>query len=75
VNKYRGCIHTVCNGGGGDQVVWRANTGVHCVFDQILNLQNCFTTFNKNLGWQWASDSKHLQPSTFTGKFLEKADI
>jgi hypothetical protein len=40
------CIYTKCNGGGdGDQVVWRASTGViHCVFEQIPNLQNCFTT-------------------------------
>jgi hypothetical protein len=41
----------VCNGGGGgrrDRVVWRASTGViHCVFDQIPNLQNCFFTPNK----------------------------
>ncbi len=30
--------------------MWRAYTGVvHCVFDQISNLQNCFTTPNKNL--------------------------
>jgi hypothetical protein len=31
--------------------VWRATTGViHCVFDQIPNLQNCFTTLqNKSL--------------------------
>jgi hypothetical protein len=26
------------------------------VFDQILNLQNCFTTPNKNLGGEEASD-------------------
>ncbi len=45
------CIYTVCNTGGRDRVVWRAYTGViHCVFDQIPNLQNCFTTPNKNLG-------------------------
>ncbi len=33
-----------------EQIVWRASAGViHCVFDQISNLQNCFTTPNKNL--------------------------
>jgi hypothetical protein len=37
--------------------VWRASTGViHCVFDQIPNLQNCFITPNKNLGGEGASD-------------------
>jgi hypothetical protein len=31
--------------------VWRASSGaIHCLFDQIPNLQNCFTTPNKNLG-------------------------
>ncbi len=36
-------IYTMCRGGGG-RVVWRAYTGViHCVFDQIPNLQNRFT--------------------------------
>jgi hypothetical protein len=39
--------------------VWRASTGViHCVFDQIPNLQNCFTAPNKNLGGEGASDRK-----------------
>jgi hypothetical protein len=60
VNKYRGMylLYTVCNGGEGrDRVVWRASTGViHCVFDQIPNLQNRFTTPNKNLGGERASD-------------------
>jgi hypothetical protein len=38
--------------------VWRASTGViHCVFDQIPNLQNCFTAPNKNLGGEGASDT------------------
>jgi hypothetical protein len=52
--------YKVCNRGegrGGDRVVWRASTGViHCVIDQIPNLQNCFTTSNKNLGGEGASD-------------------
>jgi hypothetical protein len=44
-------------GGGGNRVVWRASTGViHCVFDQIPNLKNCFTTPNRNLGGEGASD-------------------
>jgi hypothetical protein len=46
--------------GGWDQVVWRASTGVmqvmHFVFDQTTNLPNCFTTSNKNLGGEGASD-------------------
>jgi hypothetical protein len=55
VNKYRGvCIYTVCNRGGSGCV---ETSGVmHCVFDQIPNLQNCFTTPNKNLGGEGASD-------------------
>ncbi len=40
--------------------MWRAYTGViHCAFDQIPNLQNCFTAPNKNLGGEGAPD-KHL---------------
>jgi hypothetical protein len=43
--------------GEGDRVVRRAYTGViHCVFDQIPNLQNCFITANKNLGGEGASE-------------------
>ncbi len=60
VIKYLGnwvCIYTVCNRGGGgeDRVLWRSSTGVvHCTFDQIPNLQNCFITPNKNLGGEEA---------------------
>ncbi len=44
-------IFTVCNGGGGDGIGLCGKHGViHCVFYQIPNLQNCFTTPNKNLG-------------------------
>ncbi len=45
-------------GGGGEvRVVWRASTGViHCVSDQIPNLQNCFAAPNKDLGGEGASD-------------------
>ncbi len=33
--------------------MWKAYTGVtQCVFDQIPNLQKCFTTLNKNLGME-----------------------
>jgi hypothetical protein len=49
LNKYRSLQSTQCVTGGGDRVVWRAYSKViHSVFDQILNLQNCFTTPNKN---------------------------
>ncbi len=45
-----------CVTGRGDRVVWRPYTGViHCVFDQIPNLQNCFTTTNKKLEGEGAS--------------------
>ncbi len=41
----------MCNGGGGgggeDLVVWSYT--LQYVFEQIPNLQNCFTTPNKNL--------------------------
>ncbi len=41
-------FYTMRNRGGEELVIWRAYTGViHCVFDQILNLQNCFNTSNK----------------------------
>ncbi len=44
--------------------MWRASTGViHCVFDQIPNLQNCFTTPNRNLGGQGPQTDKHLPPN------------
>jgi hypothetical protein len=40
-------LHSIqcVTGGGGDLVMWRAYTEIiHCVFDQIPNLQNYFTT-------------------------------
>jgi hypothetical protein len=53
--------------------VWRAYTEViHCVYDQIPNLQNCVTTPNKNLGGEGPQTDKHLPPSTFNGQFLRK---
>ncbi len=60
MNKYRGMyLYSVLRGGGaGDRVVWRVNTGYvrYTVYDQIPNLQNCFTTANKNLEGEGASD-------------------
>jgi hypothetical protein len=45
-------------------VVWGVYTGViHCVFDQIVNLKNCFSTPN-NRGPQI---DKHLPPSPSSG--------
>jgi hypothetical protein len=73
VNKYSGIYLYSVN--QGERVVWIAYTIViQYVFDRIPSLQNCFTTPNKNIGGEVASD-KHLPPSTFTGKFLRKADI
>jgi hypothetical protein len=60
--SYRGMfmyLYTVYGGreGGGYRVVWRASTEViHGVFYKIPNLQNCYTTPNKNLGGEGASD-------------------
>ncbi len=64
----------------GDRGVWRASTEViHCVFDQILNLQNCFTPSpppqTKTYEGRGPQTDKHLPPSHFTYKFLRKADI
>ncbi len=70
------CIYKVCDGGGGDRVVWIASTGVVLwVFDQIQNLQSWFTTPNKNLDGEGTSADKHLPPSPFTGPNLRKGDI
>ncbi len=56
LNKYRSLQSTQCVTGGGGRVVWRAYSGVkHSEFDQILNLQNCFTTPNKNRK-NWAGE-------------------
>jgi hypothetical protein len=83
VNKYRS-IHSVTGRGGGgeerrgDWVMLRTYTGlgvIHCIFDLIPNLQNGFTTPNKNLRGRGPQIDKQLPPSTFTGQFLRKADI
>ncbi len=56
--------------------MWRAFSGViHCVFDQVLNLQNCFTTPKKPRRARGSQTDKLLPPSTFIGQFLRKADI
>ncbi len=48
-------------------------TFIHCVFDQIPNLQNCFTTPNKNLGGEGRQTDKHLPQSPITGQFFMKS--
>jgi hypothetical protein len=56
--------------------MWRAYSEViHCVFDQIQNLQNCFTTPNKNLGGEWPQIDKHLPPSTLLVNFLKSRHL
>ncbi len=51
------CIYTVCDGrgrgSGCDESIYRSYT--HSVFDQIPNLQNWYTTLNKNREWERAS--------------------
>jgi hypothetical protein len=37
--------------------------------------KNCFTTPNKNLGREGASDRQHLPPSTFTGQIFLKRHL
>ncbi len=60
VNKY--CICTIvniqCVRGKGARLCWTLYTAgvLHCVSDQIQNLQNCETTQNKYLGGEGASD-------------------
>jgi hypothetical protein len=53
------------------------STGViHCVFDQILNLLNCFTTPNKNLGREGTSDRETLaSKSLFQVKFKKSRHL
>jgi hypothetical protein len=46
-----------------------------CVFDQIPNLQNCFTAPNKTYEGRRPQTANHLAPRTFSGQFLRKADI
>ncbi len=62
--EYGQFIQGVTGGRGEDRVVWD-------VFEQILNLQNCFTTPNKNLGGEGAQTDKHLPP--IKGQFLRKS--
>ncbi len=51
----------------------RSITGViHCVFDQIQDLHNCFSTPNKNLGGEGAS-YRYLPPSSFSGQIFKKS--
>ncbi len=61
-------------GGGGG--CWVLLETIFCrsltLFDQIQNLQNCYTTPSKNLGGEGGPQrDKHLPQSPFTGKFFE----
>ena len=65
VNSYctgrgSGCVESICTG------------VIHCVFDQIPNLRNCFTAPNKNLGGEGAQTDKHLPQSPFIVNFFNR---
>jgi hypothetical protein len=61
-------------GGTGDRIVWRASTGImHCVFDQIPNLQNCISTPKKNLGGEGASDRETSAAKSLSRKIFKKS--
>jgi hypothetical protein len=52
------------------------STGViHCVFDQIQNLQNCFTTPSKNLGGEGASDRYTHATRSLNRTIFKKDDL
>jgi hypothetical protein len=52
----------------GDQILQEF---YYSVSDQIQNLQNCYTTPNKNLGGEESPHTdKHLLQSPFTGQFF-----
>ncbi len=58
VNKYTVNTYTVCVCGGGGGL-WGSvgeQQELNTVSGQIQNLKNCYTTLNKNLGWETASD-------------------
>ncbi len=38
--------------------------------ERVQNLQNCYTTPNKNLEGEGPQTDKHLPQSTFTGQFF-----
>ncbi len=66
-------MQCITGGGGGSGCVESIYcTGViQCVFDQIQNLQNCFTAPNKNLGRGGGPQTdKHLPPRPLTGQVL-----
>jgi hypothetical protein len=74
LNKYRSkqCITE----GGGDRVAWIAYTGViHCVLDQIPNLQNCFIALNKKLGGEGVSYRKTPAAKYLYWSIFKKSDI
>ncbi len=48
----------------GDDILEEFNT----LYDQIQNLQNCYTTPNKTLGGGGLRQKHHLPQSPFTGK-------
>ncbi len=54
--------------------MWSASTGViHCVFNVIPNLQNCFITSNKKLGGEGASDKYTLATKSFYRLIFKKS--
>jgi hypothetical protein len=69
VNEYRS-IASLYTWGEGIGLCGEHTQGytLQYVFDQIPNLQNSFTTPNKNLGGRGPLTDKHLPPSIFTGQ-------
>jgi hypothetical protein len=68
-------IHTVFKRGGGRELCGEHIQELHnYVFDQIPNLQKCFTTPTKTEERRGLRQINTCRHCPFTGKFLRKAD-
>jgi hypothetical protein len=63
-------LQCVTGGSGCVESIYYRSYTVHCEFDQIPNLQNCFTTPKNTKDGNGLQIDKHLPPSIFTGQFL-----